>query len=457
MAQTIYVDSTSEAVGNAGTEANPYLDFESVVAGDLDAGGLNVINIAGDHFLTKTFNGLKQGSLGNNNVWQQWAGKTQGRLMSAIRISNNAAYQWTESSAQAGEYYLELAAGGDPSISVENATVDGYYRGISVTSANKALEQLGTASASGDAPVIGSLGSLEFAYGDGDTLGYSTFYIRPAAGQTPDAYDIIISEGLGYVDIAFNHHTLRGLHVLYGNQTALEIRARVTVENCVVGLSEFIAIEASSAGSILTMRNTLMTQSHRGLSVQAAGTIDVANCVVHNAHLGMRISDGGATVSWKNNLVIGGESGGIQQSVAFTTGSLDETNNCWYPRLNDGTNKLAYITGNWLLTDATDIPPREDTQVVIASGSDPLLVKRALPDPQVVAYDNHNWELCDFHMLNTSPCVDAGTPISGLTLDAEGVAYDVSTPTIGMFQTTVAEAAGGGTPSSIISNKIITR
>jgi hypothetical protein len=451
MAQTIYIDSTSAATGDNGTEANPYLDFESLVAGDLDAGGLNVINIAGDHFLTQNFNGLKQGSLGNNNVWQQWEGRPQGRLMSAVRIDNNSVYRWTESQVL-GEYYLELAGGGDPSVTVESATVDGYYRGKSVATngGNTKLEQLAADAAIGNAPVIGSLESLEFGYGDGDSLGYDTFYFKP--NSTPDSYEIIISSGNGYVDIAFNHQTLLGLHILYGNQTALEIRSRATVENCVVGLSEFIAIECSSASTILTLRNTLMTQSHRGVSVAAGSTVDAANCTVHNAHLGLRVSNSEANVTWRNNLVIGGESGGIEQTVAFTTGSLTEDHNCWYPRLNDSTNKLGYISANWLLTDATDIPPREDTQVVIASATDPSVVKRALPDPLIMKLNLHNWTKCDFHLQTTSALINAGTPIAGLTTDFEGVAYDASNPAIGFYQTArqLSGQSGDGIVSSIV-------
>lgn len=435
MAQTIYIDSTSTATGNNGSEANPYLNFESLVAGDLDAGGNNVINIAGDHYLTQTFNGLKQGALNNNNVWQQWAGKAQGRLLSAANVNLNSTYAWQPSS-QEGVFYLTLANGSNPSITVQTATVDGYYRGISVAGANKALEQLGATAANGDAPVVGALEAGEFGYGDADSLGYSTFYFRPADGIAT-SHEVMISTADNYVNIAFNHQTFKGLHILYGNQDAFIVRARATIENCVIGLAEFATLVASSSSSILTVRNCLMTQSHRSVSVTAAATVDVANCVFHNSHLGLRNTSNAATITLKNTLVLGSESGGIEQTVAFTSGSLTETNNCYYTRLNDSVNKLSYISGNWVITDATDIPPYFNTTVAIGAGDNSNKYQRALPDPKVSAYSAHNWEDCDFHLTSASPCVDAGTPISGLTLDFDGVAYDTSTPVIGFYQTVI--------------------
>lgn len=435
MAQTIYIDSTSTATGDNGSEANPYLNFESLVAGDLDAGGNNVINIAGDHYLTQTFNGLKQGSLNNNNVWQQWAGKAQGRLLSAVNVNLDSTYAWQPSS-QEGVFYLTLANGSNPSITVQTATVDGYYRGISVAGANKKLEQLGATAANGDAPVVGALEAGEFGYGDADSLGYSTFYFRPADGIAT-SHEVMISTAINYVNIALNHQTFKGLHILYGNQDAFVCRARATIENCVIGLAEFATLVASSSSSILTVRNCLMTQSHRSVSVTAAATVDVANCVFHNSHLGLRNTSNAATITLKNTLVLGSESGGIEQTVAFTSGSLTETNNCYYTRLNDSVNKLSYISGNWVITDATDIPPYFNTTVAIGVGDNSNKYQRALPDPKVSAYSTHNWEDCDFHLTSASPCVDAGTPISGLTLDFDGVAYDTSTPVIGFYQTVV--------------------
>lgn len=428
MAQTIYVDSTSTAIGDNGTEANPYLDFESVVGSDLDSGGGNVVHIAGDHYLTKKFFGIKQGSISNYNTFKQWEGKPQGRLLTGVNLNLDANYQWNASS-QAGVFYATGLAGADPSITVEAATVDGYYRGISVTGNNKKLEQLGATAPDGDAPTVDALDDGEFGYGDADGLGFDTFYVRPTSGD-PTTQEIIISVVDNYVDLAFNNIEYKDLHFLYGNSAAVEVRAQVELHDCVIGLAEFSCVNGTSSSSNIVMRNCLMTQSHRGVSMLLAGTLDMANCVVHNNHLGVRIADGGANVTVRNTLVIGGESGAIQLANPLTTGSLTETNNCWYPRLNDSVNQLNYITGNWTVTDATDIPPNFNTDQVITDYTSELT------DPLVVAYNSHNWETCDFRPQVGSPLLGAGVAITDLTEDFEGVTYE-ATPAIGLYQTSV--------------------
>lgn len=77
----------------------------------------------------------------------------------------NATYKWTASGSGTNEYYCEIAAGGDPSISEPTSVL---VNGASATE--------GT---------LGSLSNNEWAYGDNDTLGYSTVYVRDDT-QDPD-------------------------------------------------------------------------------------------------------------------------------------------------------------------------------------------------------------------------------------------------------------------------------
>lgn len=81
-------------------------------------------------------------------------------------------YKWTASSSGTNEYYCELAGSGDPSIS-DNPDY--------VTLDNKKITE-GT---------IGSLNDHQWAYGDNDTLGYSTLYIRDESGD-PDTTGVEI-------------------------------------------------------------------------------------------------------------------------------------------------------------------------------------------------------------------------------------------------------------------------
>jgi len=80
-------------------------------------------------------------------------------------LTDSDNYKFTESSSGDNEYYVEAAAGGDPSLSSPSYLL-----------LNDRLLTEGTA---------GSLSNLEWDYGDNDTLGYSTIYFRQNEGD-PD-------------------------------------------------------------------------------------------------------------------------------------------------------------------------------------------------------------------------------------------------------------------------------
>lgn len=79
----------------------------------------------------------------------------------------NSTYRWIASGSGTNEYYLDLAGGGDPGISTPGKI---YINGAEATE--------GT---------VGSLTAGQWDYGDNDTLGYSTVYVRLSGGGDPDA------------------------------------------------------------------------------------------------------------------------------------------------------------------------------------------------------------------------------------------------------------------------------
>jgi len=84
-----------------------------------------------------------------------------------LKSRRNATYKWTLSSGGTAEYYLELAAGGDPSIvGAELVEEDGVDM------------QEGS---------LGSLTASQWVVGDNDTLGYSTLYVRLSDDTDPDS------------------------------------------------------------------------------------------------------------------------------------------------------------------------------------------------------------------------------------------------------------------------------
>jgi hypothetical protein len=108
-----------------------------------------------------------------------------------LALVASGTYKWTPSTAigAVNEYYMELDAGGDPSI-LETFNV---------------IEN-GTAMTEG---TLGSLSAGQFAWGDNDTLGYSTVYVRLTDSVDPDTkadnylYNIIeIATPYGEADLS---------------------------------------------------------------------------------------------------------------------------------------------------------------------------------------------------------------------------------------------------------------
>jgi hypothetical protein len=108
---------------------------------------------------TKIWVGNEAGNLGDFNRADNWK---------PISLRNNL-LKWTESVAQSGEYHVELAGGGDPSI---EDPVNVQENGTTITEAT-----------------VGSLAVSQWDYGDNDTLGYNTVYIRLSDTTDPDLQD----------------------------------------------------------------------------------------------------------------------------------------------------------------------------------------------------------------------------------------------------------------------------
>jgi hypothetical protein len=95
------------------------------------------------------------------------AGGLQYANTTSIASIRDATLKWTASGAGTAEFYVELAAGGDPSLA----------NPAGVTENNEPMTR-GT---------LGSLRAGQFGYGNNDTLGYNTIYVRLTDGADPDS------------------------------------------------------------------------------------------------------------------------------------------------------------------------------------------------------------------------------------------------------------------------------
>ena len=95
-----------------------------------------------------------------------------GLTAEAVNIRNSE-YSWTLSGSGTGEYYLRTSAGADPGIAAPRTVIIN-----------------GTPRVEG---TVGSLAANEWDYGNNDSLGYSTIYVRITGDGDPDA------QAIGYV------------------------------------------------------------------------------------------------------------------------------------------------------------------------------------------------------------------------------------------------------------------
>lgn len=111
---------------------------------------------------TKVYNGAGSGATAGD-----YADSRNWELISL----RTAAFAWTASGSGTSEYYVRTAASGNPGFAATPPTSNGVY--INGTSATK-----GT---------LGALTAGQWGYGDNDSLGYSTVYVRLSGGGDPDA------------------------------------------------------------------------------------------------------------------------------------------------------------------------------------------------------------------------------------------------------------------------------
>lgn len=158
---------------------------------------------------TKIF-GTTSGAYSTETLWQ----KVNAR---------SAAFAWTASGSGTNEYYVRTAAGANPGF-VSTPTTNLVF-----------LNDIAAASAA-----LGSLTAGTFGFGDNDTLGYSTLYVRLADGTDPD------SKVDGWVK--FQQSPKAGEHVRFASDSG-SINSATGLDQSAVAIGDFI-VEMGYAGTI---------------------------------------------------------------------------------------------------------------------------------------------------------------------------------------------------------------
>lgn len=138
-------------------------------------------------------------------------------IIGAVNLNDGATYKWTASGSGTDEYYLDLFAGGDPSISAPLVVVE-----------NNTIISEGTA---------GSLAVSEYDYADNDTLGYSTIYMRLSDGTDPD------SKASGYVVYSESDVLLEGdigRQIINGSSAETGRASIISITNGAVAVTDIV-------------------------------------------------------------------------------------------------------------------------------------------------------------------------------------------------------------------------
>jgi hypothetical protein len=354
----------------------------------------------------------------------------------------NATYEWQLSSHGTNEYYCQLSGGGNPSISwITYVSTDGT-------------------SAYATKGVVGSLSAGEYAFGNNDSLGFNTIYVRLSDGADPD------SKADGFVTMgraAGDRHALGGqnlrnwlveycyIHDWAGDGIQVYTSKSGYCDNVTIrynridnlndddGLHMHMGISRQgSDGDNSAVRfadwnvyGNVISGCHTGNGVDGVGGDErgygaairmagpgdgsdseakIYNNTFYDCQIGLWWGQGtinpGIAFCYRNNICLSPKSGGYHVYIRPVTGDklVTMSNNCWYPDTDGSDNQFMWdgtTRDDWADFKADAL--NEDSVVIEGDSfvDDPLLTSAALGDCSLTAL---------------SPCIDSGIDL--------GVLYD---------------------------------
>lgn len=206
----------------------------------------------------------------------------------------NSTYKWTASGSGTDEYYVELAAGGNPSLTeATSCYLDGKYN----------LATNGT---------LGSLSVSQWDWGDNDSLGFSTVYVRLADGTDPDDNNqkfVSIGPGGGtdYSQQATAHATRTDIVIdgttdtditSAGDAFASDDIGNILYITAGTGFTVGRYEIKSVSGGVATLDRAVGTLSSTGGSGKIGGALDVLTDAMFDSHFAI---EPGTTLFIKND------------------------------------------------------------------------------------------------------------------------------------------------------------
>jgi hypothetical protein len=354
---------------------------------------------------------------------------------------NTATYAWhlstwdhdSNPATPADTYYLTLANGSAPfgdgatvGTYMTSAIVNGWWNSANSTN----LTPVGFT-------LTGHWLSNNWAYGDYDSLGYQTFYVRYENGEDPTGknpiYGVITQVPRAFRNNAGSSWNIWNLNMSgsYANVLDSAGTGVTNIYNSVLGGADGAAVHFGGTGNGSGIYYSLIQHGHRGIYID--GDVDVT--AMNNTFVGNHLAvwdnhNSNHVLVFKNNLTYANVAGGIYKTYAAST--LDESNNLF--NLDSVTTHSGAAIGyqsptTWGTTASSDIPASTNTQTACptACGTDPLVTSSS-----------------NFILLPSSLAINAGTNL-GLTSDINGNPI-IGLPDIGAYE---YQPSGGSSRSNL--------
>ncbi len=309
---------------------------------------------------------------------------------SGLTLTEANGYTWTQSAGNPGEWYVRRTDGSNPSLVQPFC---GVIAGVFVDDSADLDPDMGTVGAlTGDVPLVGGVAPM--GWGDNDSLGYSTVYVRSAVN--PEVHTVRVGQVPAGVNTTWAWHSFEGGTFELGNRNStsstgygvgISNRSASTwyIKRCIFRYQTLHAIDHSNTGTTEAYSNRSYFSGHRHAALNADGALRIYHSVDYGSHLFAIITSGvtgAGSLTIRNNISAHNEAGVISKGSA--TAVLTEDHNIWWPRFGAAGATLGYTqTANWTTTAASDYPPSAATTIstqsanAAAGGFDPLFVDPA--------------------------------------------------------------------------------
>ena len=345
---------------------------------------------------------------------------------------NSATYQWNASGSGTNEYYLTLNGGGNPTLATVNcATIKGLFQEESAE--DKPNHQLYNGTGGYN---LGGMANHRLGWGDNDSLGYSTLYVRDD-DQDPDSLDIKIAQVTEILDSNLRNTLITNGTMSYANARIANSRHSAgftqTYRRIIFKYANDHAVEFTGQGDGRLEFCLGYFTGHRFVQDNDISDIYLLNCMSVYAHLfiifGAASTAGTKTI--ENSLDWGSFAGSMDAGAIGYT--LDENHNCWWPLLDQGTamNYPDDTDTVWQTTDATSIPASADTGVTNRAA----LIAAGGQDPQAGSISRTSFNLNSFKLSSSTPAkltIDWWTAAGAPNIGLDGVEVVVGGP-VGPF------------------------